>query len=106
MRKNPLTPSRIASFLGYVLDWGAQKTYLPPEKIEHLTREEAGLQNNVPESLRQVIRFDDVAIPAVNGARFHQRSLQLFLLQYCDHFRESLDRMVFLPNTVKRSLWW
>lgn len=51
-----LTLSRITSFLGYVLDSGAQKTCLPPGKIERLTHwgggGVAGLQNNIPLLLR------------------------------------------------------
>lgn len=47
-----------------------------------------------------------LCLPAVPWARFHQRPLQLFILQNWDGAVDSLERSIWLPDSAKRSLWW
>lgn len=86
-----------------------QKIFFPQAKVLNMTQMIASLQTNQWVSLREIWRAVDLmtsCFPAVQGARFHQRPVQMFLLGKWDKPTSSWDMVVQMPSRVKRTLWW
>lgn len=81
-RETSLVPEQIKIFLGYVLNFRVQCTFLPEEKLQRVVTAVKDPQSQVPHSLRHYMSVLGLmtAILAVQWARSHQRPLQAFVV--------------------------
>lgn len=107
--KSSLIPAQKVTYLGYDFCSVNQRVFLPQEKITKVFQTMSTLQTNQSVSLRQVSRAVGLmtsCFPAVPWARLRQRPLQRFLLRNWDGDVRSLESRIWLPDRIKRSLWW
>lgn len=110
LEKSVLQPTKVITYLGFVIDSNLMIVYLPTEKKTLIENECKKLHRKESATIREVaavIGLLVAAFPAVEFGRLHYRALEQEKIVALKQNRGCFDAQMVVTNSMKEDLaWW